>query len=107
PQGGVAAAEGGGVLGDPAEGAAQRQQPDPAVRARGGRQQLPDRVHRRRGQGGQQQPLPVVAPLPAVVVVALGLQLQIRAGGEGVQDRAQVAQGRQVALGVLRRAGVG
>src|SRR5207344_2567736 len=44
PEGGVAAAEGGGVLGDPAEGAAQRQQPDPAVGAGGLGQPGPDLV---------------------------------------------------------------
>src|SRR5215207_6543889 len=69
PQRGVAAAEGGGVLGDPAEGAAQRQQPDPAVGAGGFGEQGPDLVDRFGGQGLQQQALPVVALPPAVVVV--------------------------------------
>src|SRR4029453_4371612 len=85
--------EGGGVLGDPAEGAAQRQQPDPAVRARGGIQQRPDLVHRRLGQGLKQQALPVVAPAPTVVVVALGLEVEGGAGGGGVGRGAEGGPG--------------
>ena len=106
PEGGVAAAEGGGVLGDPAEGAAKRQQPDPAVGAGGLGEQGPDLVDRFGGKGLQQQALPVVALAPAVVVVALGLEVEVGPGAEGVERRSKGAQRGQVALGAGQRAAV-
>src|SRR5215207_2750584 len=106
PEGGVAAAEGGGVLGDPAEGAAKRQQPDLAVGAGGLGEQDPDLVDRFGGKGLQQQALPVVALAPAVVVVALGLEVEVGPGAEGVERRSKGAQRGQVALGAGQGAAV-